>query len=708
MPPSKPACEILAEGYEIAGDIVTKWRSVKSASKNIKKILEQLKYGIVDLADVLGADLLSAIASVASNVAETYLGTISKMASSIFEYIFSLMLQILLAAPTAIFSLVAIPHDAAKKAARREAIFLAKARGKVRIILHIILKWTGGRSGTNYYKQMKDALPFITKAITLCSSLISKLEGDNTEEDGDRNAVFDKGIYKKIRGNINAAINITEPKSALEQRLGLNRRIQADKSRRFREKRQIINVSHAKKKLALTREYKAKISRIKDSGGTIGNPDGLGEEVAHAADRTLTRTRRAGEEHIVKLEYENALDLLELEKKEKLAIAESVAETEAVTNGETYVNAFSDLGSEFSSDMRRLGDCLIELLEHIRDAYKENKKSQLHCNTVYDSRNIITNIVKEMVSFLRNGSNKAANAVIAAVEAAQSGIEIVEENFIEATEKFENPDRGSVSASEMALKVAGGNVLLKTADAGLEASITESLVDLINSDDILQSANKEFDEFAARLFQIPDWDGEVGVWSVALINSSVSPYIGLIADITEAVAKVPILSFTGSEADKKRVSSLIKAVDKRFRVLSRHNGIVAQTLQSYVPYSSSEAGDLKKFLDKAGLLGDFATGMSLTVLAADLATNFKGRLGNEWPSYDNCKTAYPDLFDKDILATAAVEKSANLEDPSVSIEAQEAREEVEGPLRDHNKIASTTNYNSDDVLGAGGQDTVPT
>ena len=358
--------------------------------------------------------------------------------------------------------------------------------------------------------------------------------------------------------------------------------------------------------------------------------------------------------------YKEGLDNLNTWKNEKLAVADIEAETESLRNRDVWLGAITNVKDQFVLDMKTLQDQLFDMLENIRDAYTNNKLSQLHCNTVYDMRNIISRLIEEMIAYIRGAGNAAGETLSEGVESAQALMEVARDSYEGAV----NPG-SDLSASEYAITLTKGNGLLIAADSVLDSVVTDSLVDLINSDDVLEAANEEFDEFITELGQIPDWDGERGVWSVNIANSSITPYIQLIADITEMLAKIPILSVRGRDSDRVRVQSLIRGVDKDFKRLKRHNSLVINVLSSYTPYMGSEAGDLMKILSSAGLLSTFATTMSIASLATSIASNFTDQFGDELPNYKNCALGYPDLYADGIILRGSTDLAMNMQDPKL-------------------------------------------
>lgn len=671
MPPPKAACQIIATTYEVKAELISRIKDVRDAVLKAVKLRNVLKYGI-NIADALGGELVAAIGSVASQVATTLLGSVSGIASSVMEGVLNKLLQILLAFPTAIFSIVAIPHEAAKDAVAAERRYLSKCQNNVRTILRLVLKWTKGVSGQRYYEQIRDALPFIESAINLAGAVIRDLE--NTE-----NSVFDESKYNQMRNNLAQAIQITTPFSVLDNTLQISNRIEQDKNRIYREKATAINTKYRQDKADAAERFQKKT--IEARAGNSGN------------NSSLNMLSNATKEQYTNLAYQNEVQNLDNQRKVALSRAEGEAEIEAIKQSSNITNNLKNVIGDFANDMQILQEQLTQLLDNTRDAFLKYKESQVLCGNIYDSRNIIKNIVNQLISLIRAGSNEAGQALSIPIETAQGLMEGVRDDFQDDVDRYVASDSG-ISSTELSLSVVLGNGGLTAAESLLNTSVTDSLIAIINSDDVLQASDERFEQFLQDLSDIPDWDGDRGVWAVDVVNSATSPYVQLVADCTEALAKIPALAITSKESDKRRISQLIRDVDDGFRTLNRHNRVVDNVLGSYTPYMASEAGDIKAILASAGLLRNFALAMSITTLAADILSTTKGELGDEFPTYQRCKDAYPDLFDNLDLAVSSVTSKQDMPAEQESNEFQEKSEEKEIDLNAAREISDTTNFNT--------------
>jgi len=654
MPPNQEACKLLATSLKTSADLIKAHNDVRAAVAEAIELMISIKWG-GSLVGTIASEFVSLIASVASEAASVFVGAVSNTVKTFVEGMFDKVLLILLAFPTAIFSLVSIPLDQAKKSTEAEYRFLRKAEKNMRVILSIIQKWTRTRSGHEYYEQMRDSLPLITQAIQLANDIITDLVGSpfsapERVPDG-FNSAFDESKYKQMKGLINRAIDITRPKSTIDQRLGINRRLEADKQRRYAQKRKAINTQYRIDRAGLNQSHRENLARISGEFSSTDDPGALGS-IRDSGENINGATQ----EYVENLKYQDRLKQLDEKRKTDLADALIEAEQESLLNSQNYVASLGNNLAAFTYDIEILGRNLSDLVNNTGRAFSRNKESQLFCNNITNMDGLIRSLINEMIQALRRVGNGAAAPAAASIESARHQLEEVEDLFLRDTTLYGSP---SMTSAGMAGDVFFGNTYLLSADALLNSTITESLVDLINSDDVLQDSNDEFNEFTTELSQIPDWDGKPNVWAVDIANSATSPYIQLTVDLTTALAKLPILSFSSRETDRLEMRAIITRSNNTFRSLRVHNRAVRRVLNSYTPYMASEAGDLKSILGRAGLLKEFATTMSVASVTATLVSSLATSDGNG-VSYESCSRTYPDLFDDIDLAGAAATSEANM------------------------------------------------
>jgi len=681
MAPPKQACLLYAEAEALKASALKAYRDVQKLINKIIETKAKIKFGILNFADVAGSELLSAIESVAASVSQSALGALSKASAAILEAVFSSMLKILLGAPTAIFSLVAIPQSQAKDACQKERIFLTRAKSNFDAILAIVLKWTYGADGAKYYDQMKKAMPYIENSLKLISDMIVSLDGTPLSPGQTRNSVFNESKYAELQNNLHRSIIETKPYSFLNEKFRITSVIESEAAIIYQKKSKDINSEYAKEKSKVGKEYLNKMASLQAT-----------HNIKNAADI-----------EIAKNVYATKIEVITATKKLRLAKAQADSKVEATINASTYLKEIGGIEASFVFDMQQLSSNLESLYRNIVQAFVNYKLSQLMCNSAYNIKDIIKNIMNEMIKLVRDSTNVAGDAVIKSMESSQSLIQIVFNKFTSAIDKVEQSQ--PISSIQLSQTVFLGNQLLSAADANLDATITESLIKLINSDDFLADLTGRFDKFIKDLGDIPDWDGKKEVWAVDILNSTISPYIQLMANVTEMLVSAPALAI--STNGKKTIGILLTKSNKSFNTILTHNSFVNNVLYSYTPYTESDVGNLMRFLSNAGLLQSFAVGMSviqlITKLSMDLSTNFD----KDFPSYENCKAAYGDdpAFQDPELALTAIKNELNIQPHQYSKDVQKFAEEAWNDVMRLKKQVSSFKLNPkpSDLFGYNGK-----
>lgn len=617
MAPAEQACKLYSNVLEASSQLI---KTIQDIRKSVKKLIEarsKILYGIINVADVASGELIASASAIASTISSNIFGNISKLASGTLQLILSQLLKILLAFPTSVFSLVAIPHEQAIIAVMRERKYLLKAQLNVKNILSIASKWSVSIVSSDFYAQMKIAIPHVESAIEYATSLIKGLES----------GVFNESIYNDLRSEVLSAINITKPRD----KFNINEAIEADRKKRFSEKKRIIINDYNEKIKSLDNKYMA----MKES-----------------EKRNLS--------------WSTDKEVLNYERDSRLSLADSQAMSEAMMNGDNYKKQFSSIASRFQFDMSILQEESVDLVKNIGRAYLYNKTSQSQCNTIYNIRFLITKLINELMSLIRSSSLGAVEIALNTIDGVKSILEISDEKMTEAVEKYEQSSSINMSST---LSLSHG--ILTSADAIMAGNINQSLIDIINADDVLNDSNEEFQNFLQRLYHIPDWDGKSGVWSVDYLNGAQSPYIKLVTDLPSLV------SVPQDENGKRGYLVLLSNINNAINLLLRHNSYVLSALRSYVPYVSSEAGNLKRILSNAGLTESFASTLSIADLISDIAITIKDVFDSEIPTIKNCKASYPSLFKNPSANTASACNRVNISPTIFNLEAQDAIENKE-------------------------------
>jgi len=269
-----------------------------------------------------------------------------------------------------------------------------------------------------------------------------------------------------------------------------------------------------------------------------------------------------------------------------------------------------------------------------------------------------------MIEVLRRSNIASSQAAISTLEKAQAMLLITEEDFNESVRRFESTSE-KISSTELSSTIVKGHSLLNISDALMKSTITDSLIDLINSDDVLQIANDRFEEFYHQLEGISDWDGvyEGGVskWATNPSSASISPYPKMISNAVSILNKIPVLALSNNSDDRMEVVVIIRSVNSTFRSLFAHNSEVKGVLSSYSPYMTSDGGNLLRILSSAGLVTNFATTLSLAALTADIVlASDSNPFDDILPTPGNCRKHYRDLYNNADAAEVAAFDRANL------------------------------------------------
>lgn len=650
MPVSKIGCQILAASYEATGKTLELIEDVRSKLKSASLLKTAIRYG-KDVIDNIGDELISTIGSVASRAAKSVFGSLSNMSSNVIELVLKKLLEILLAFPTAIFSLVAIPHRVAKQSASDEQRYLIRAYSNINNVISIVFRWSKGKSGDEYYNQIKESLPYIKTALILFAKLLKGLSGfeDESTWNDEKNSRFDERAYRGIKTNLAIAINITKPKSELSRKLKLDKMFENERDRIYKEKEKKINAEYQKKMRKEGENYQYQLEKY----------------VYTDSKDLIKRTEAASYEYQLIIKHDAKVDALDFWRKEKLESANIEAESEAHSKLRTITRSLYDLGTRFSKDMEILYSELQEFLKNIGRAYVRYQESQLLCNNMYHSKELITSLIQMCIAILRKDGNEAGDLLTKGIEKSESLTEVAEEDFESVLEKFENSGQ-DISSSELAISVVAGHGTLIAADNVLNSIVTQSLIDLINADDYLSRDNDDYNKFIEDLASIPDWDNKTGVWSVSIDDSAISPYINVIAEATEMLTKVPVLALSNREKDKRRVSVLIRSATNSIKKLIHHNSLVKTVLNSYQPYMASQAGDLTRILASVGLLKEFAMTMSILSVANKLGSDIKGIFNRDEVNFKNCYRDYREMFDNEYIIKAAAHEKVMTMDPNIT------------------------------------------
>jgi hypothetical protein len=637
MPPSREACQAYLEAKSATAKLQNLFSEAWEARRKIKEASYALKYGlnrVIKVGDESLANLSSAIYSVSSDISENYIGPASKACKTLLSSIISKIISIILSAPNVLFSLVYIPLHQSRNYSESERTFLLKARSNLDIISRIVSKWSDTPTDNKYYLQMINAKDYINTALDLISEITSSMEA--AKEDESITFAFNEDKFNSLQNNLNKAIEITSPSSDSETYENITVNLEKDKNRIYKDLSTPIEQKYKQDRENITNRY------LDDMQSKENN--------TLAAKENLRRV------------YNVRLTAIDKERRYALLAAQDIALTRATAGGSNYRKALEDTGNSFNFDVVTLSSNLNGFNSNMHKAYDNYKKKQMMCNNVYNSKNMIRYLMNEMLSLIKSKSKSSSKEALPIKEFNDSWthIGVCYDKFYKldtgAVDRFEKSDK-NISSIEMSLILSQGNYHLKKADSNLDSIIIDNIKKALDNKNMLVSRNNEYEKFLKDIYDIPDWDGSKGVWAVK-VSFIPAPYIKAVADSAELVVKVPAYSISGNEKGKSNVNNLLLNVSKSIEKLLNHNNSVNSVLYSYEPYTNTDFYDLLSLLEKSGLMETFANYMTVSSIITGIVEDISARgLSNEWPGYDNCRDAYPDLIpfdaDSDIIMAAA-------------------------------------------------------
>ena len=636
--------------------------TMEASLDQVIETLTNIRYMRIPVSlDIIASEVVSAVGTITSKIAGELFRNLSKIVASRLEFILQQLMLLLMSGPNELLSIIAMPLAKARKAGVAESKYLKAARSDINKIIGIIRKWLKGFGGEVYYRKMKLALPYIVKAMDLIQGIIVELQNKD-------NAIFDKNNYERARSQIRQAITITIPESDLVQRLGIRKTLQSQQDKKKKVELAKLNKWYKNERTRIDNERANRINSSMKSGKAEPS---VGEQVStlqvddiSSAERAGKAISKIGQGYIdngimaaIDQEWENNIDILDSDfEVQKLAI-----DNDAITDtGPEFIEALGSniqkISEEFNKDMVNINFLLLDFLDNMKDGFIQYKKCQLATSSTYKAIDLIKNIMREFIKMMRKTGNTAAKGAEASLEQSHDLLEAAANMFVGQTKKYEE---NRANATEMALMLTGGHMGLNMADDILTATITKSLIDLINADDLLEAEQDAYNAFRRRVELIPDWDGKLNVWGVNIASSATSPYVQLIADSTMLVAQLPLWLASGDQSKKAKATEETSKIKKEFSRMISHNRFVLNVLNSYTPYHSQRAGLLQKLLNGLGLeyLADiFFTTLSLSGLVKNLANG----IFNESAHFLNCMQFHQDLHDEEtrlVLEKARVNRA---------------------------------------------------
>ena len=704
MAPDEQACKLIATKYSAQAQLA---ETIKSATSVINQIIElfgKFKWGKVTLAlpDSILAEFYAAASGMASGIAASLLGSVSSFAAKILEMILSEILKIVLCAPTALFSLVSIPQKVAIDKLSNERKLLMKARSDIQVLINFINKWMVSLSGSKYYNQMKEAIPYVNKALNLCQQIFKELGGvgDGSVGKPALNAYFNESKYKELQTNLDQAILLTSPKSSfINARGDIFNKVKMRKVEIMREKSLKINKDFEGRRNNIIHSYKnASDANVQKTNTEASRIDGIkplpvppknssamvkiGASVSAATkniqkkiDTSVNNAKSTVKDEQLKNGCAFQLRQLSARKEEALIAADIEAEvqanSEAAPTLKDFTNGLDALQADFTHDLKNVSNAIGRYCNNVASARTQYNGYKTLCNTIFNSKEMISNLLAELVKLMHNTTNKMSKVVLEAFDEAETRISVAKDLLDTTTLAYERDD-GGTSPTVMVSKLSMANALLISADLGLNSVVTRSFIDLINGDEKLTAEGSLFTKFTERVGNIPGWSGINGEW----LSSNHSPYTQLIFDSISLLSLVPVMSLSPSAKDRSKALAMVKRAQNTFSTLLSHNGVVTSAVTSYTPYVGNDAANLTRILSKMGFLNTFASGFSILSIVLDIGDMFAiPAMALTIPNYMNCSKAYPELFSSDSVAAQAAMEKNNLRNTSCTTESLKQNDE---------------------------------
>ena len=600
------------------------------------------------LLSMLAAETGAVLAAVASVLVSAIMGDVASALSAVMEKIFKYLLLIFQAGPDAAFSLAWLPMKQARRHAQAEATALAQAASNIQTSISIISRWTSGHNTSAFYNQMKSALVPIAAAMDGLFKVLSDLNSGS--------AAFDEDSYNSAMQNLKIAVDSTIPISRLDEVFGITKRVELARSNRLDDLMIAIKKKRVDDLAACDDQYRSGVASIYNSGpaltsqplqlnqsqavsqaqpstpkqirvgtdtntgaGNPGNVPDLGNGIANgivtaseiAAKTASAEARWYARRQVIELEYDNSVRR-----------ARAQAESDANSSIGTIVNeSYNNTSVKFAADMRLLKISLVQMLQNLQQAFTEYKACQTFTQNTYYSLDSIKSIIQFFIDIMTsNGMKKGVTALPKTIiSAALNVIGKVYDDFSAATGSGVGPVDPAVALNSstalgsagMSLLLASGHTRLGMAQMMLNATITQSLIDIVNLDKVLSAELTSFRAFQGRLQKIPDGSGNTGIWAVdPLALLDLGSYLSTITGIVKVTATC-LGSISGTESAKKANAASLFQLNSSVSALINHNNMVVSALYSWNPPMNGDCEQLNKTIESAsGTVATLLMGLS--------------------------------------------------------------------------------------------------
>lgn len=620
------------------------WKDKLNKLKLIGKKLLSILFGGTEYLKAIASGILpeivAASAAFATQIVNSYFSAASSAVRTALEAIFNQILKILLAGPESIFSLVNLPLKQARLHCKQEAVYLTQANGALNTIMRILNKWLSGFESDRFYKQMQEAIGPIKKALADIEAMIKDLQTGT--------GFFDRTKFDRIMTNLNIAIEKTVPKSVLMEKLGLNDQLDQDRTQWERDKINEAGKQYLVEKRSMNQKWRDAVNAARYQPNDATKLINSAPIVSNAIKSNLTSSVLESQLAVIDAKYESEIE--GIDRKFELRKAEIKNEAAFEFSKPSRISsslhtAATRLEEDFKSDLQLVKDNINILISSIKNAFIEYKESQFFTGVVYDSIENLKGLLKWFINLGGKVGDKASDATVLSFNGAKFFIEDVKDDFESDISEWK---ASRIDPTKMAVDLTLGNVELKTASSILSATVTESLISMINFDESLGEEAIKFEKFRKRIEEIKDFKGVSGKWGTNDLTSigDVTIYVSLISKISLQIASAPIRMASPRQKEKLELQKNITETSNEFRKLLNHNSIVSSVLFSYNPYQSGMTNQLKRLLDSlAPWLAYAMTALSAQKMAKALEGRIQGWLDTNLVDCSKYKAAKKELAD---------------------------------------------------------------
>ena len=512
----------------------------------------------------LGSELLSTVESVASSLATAVMGEGSAALRVVMEKIFKMLLLIFQAGPDAAFSLAWIPLRRARKAAAAEAKALTEVSAGMQTAITMMSKWTSGHDCSRFYNQMRLALPYIGKAISGLTTVMQGLQSASP--------YFDEVAYNDALSNLKTAFDSTIPISKLDEVFGVSSRANQIKQQYISARLPGITAKRDADLAIADASYRSRVANIYNPPtlpapsvtgpsptqplpGAVPNQQDItptqgGNTLVDKAGRAIANslpTNVGGTDGIVHsakttaevaaAEYEWYRSKQHINDNYNTAVWKLNMDADGYVAKNTwhiYKDSWHNTQQQFAADMKILGNSLLSMMSSLKTAFARYKDCQLYTQASYYSLDNVKKIIQLFISMMKSGAYKGATTALPeqTIEWATAILDGVYTMFNKYEHLNSATNATSVSSITASAELSSGHFQLGLAQSILNASITQSLIDIVNLDQVLSQELSAFNAFKKRLSAIPDWNGNQGIWAVDPLSLlDYKPYLQIITSM---------------------------------------------------------------------------------------------------------------------------------------------------------------------------------